>query len=107
MRTWFAVICFTLRLYQITYCFVYCLLSAQSVDYLNSVEVLWDNCRSNVMDVVEDLSTATKKEIEQLTHMIKLVSVLYENCKSLLIIKMYAEIEKKMNMATVQNRSNL
>lgn len=45
------------------------------------------------MDVVDDLSAATKNEIQQLMHMIKLVSVLYEIVESLLIIKLYAQTE--------------
>lgn len=47
-------------------------------DYLNSIGKHWYKCRSNIMDVAENLSMAKKNEIQHLKHMVQLVGTLSE-----------------------------
>lgn len=51
-------------------------LQLQCVDYLNSIEKHLPKCRSNIMDVAENLSAAKKNEIQHLMHMVQLVSTI-------------------------------
>lgn len=44
--------------------------------YLNSIEKHLPKCRSNIMDVAENLSAAKKNEIQHLMHMVQLVSTI-------------------------------
>lgn len=53
-------------------------LPLQFVNFLNSIEEHCYKCRSNMMDVAENLSTAKKNEIQHLMHMVQLVSILPE-----------------------------
>lgn len=57
---------------------IYWSLQLQHIDILNSIEKHIYKCRSNIMDVAENLSTAKKNEIQHLMHMVQLVGILPE-----------------------------
>lgn len=66
-------------------------------DYLNSIGKHWYKCRSNIMDVAENLSMAKKNEIQHLKHMVQLVGTLPE-C---ILVKLCCKWTRKQVLSSI------
>lgn len=66
-------------------------------DYLNSIGKHWYKCRSNIMDVAENLSMAKKNEIQHLKHMVQLVGTLSE-C---ILVKLCCKWTRKQVLSSI------